>query len=100
MPKKWENNWGRLSKDLRDNRNKKLSTLGNLAIITQSLNASIRDANWKIKKKGRGDKEGLFHFSAGIETLSPYLELEEWNEDEIEKRAKFLFRKAAEMWNI
>jgi len=99
MPKKWENNWGKISnKELRDIRNRKLLTLGNLAIIPQSLNASIRDSNWKTKKKGKLDKPGLIYYSAGIETLAPYLELEEWNESEIEKRAKFLYNKAVKIW--
>ncbi|RZJ52319.1 MAG: DUF262 domain-containing protein [Flavobacterium sp.] len=101
MPKKWENHWGRLTnKDARDYRNNIVYTLGNLAIITQSLNASIRDANWKTKKKGKGNKDGLIQYSAGIETLSSYLDLEQWNESEIEKRAKFLYNKAIKMWQV
>lgn len=101
MPKKWENNWGKLNtKAGRDYRNHKLFTLGNLAIITQSLNASIRDSNWKMKKKGKANKEGLIHYSAGIETLSPYLELEDWNEAEIEKRANFLYKNASKIWKL
>lgn len=99
MPKKWENKWNNIStKEAKDFRNYKLKTLGNLAIITQSLNASIRDANWLTKKKGSGNKEGLIHYSGGIETLSPYLELNDWNEAEIEKRAEFLLNKAKEIW--
>jgi uncharacterized protein with ParB-like and HNH nuclease domain len=99
MPKKWENNWGKLiNKEDRDNRNRKLLTLGNLAIITQSLNASIRDSNWAIKKEGKMKKEGLIHYSGGIETLAPYLKIEEWNELEIEKRAIFLFDKSVDIW--
>ncbi|PWS25913.1 hypothetical protein DHW03_18955 [Pedobacter yonginense] len=101
MPKKWENHWGRLTnKENRDYRNSKLYTLGNLAIITQSLNASIRDANWKTKKKGKGDKDGLLQYSAGIETLAPFLNLDQWNEAEIEKRAKFLYNKAIKLWKL
>lgn len=99
MPKKWENKWNSVStKEDKENRNFKLKTLGNLAIITQSLNASIRDSNWPTKKSGSGSKEGLKHYSGGIETLSPYLELSEWNETEIDKRADFLFKKACEIW--
>ena len=99
MPKKWENKWDSVStKEAKDYRNFKLKTLGNLAIITQSLNASIRDANWLTKKIGGGDKEGLIHYSGGIETLAPYLELSDWNETEIEKRADFLLSKAKEIW--
>jgi uncharacterized protein with ParB-like and HNH nuclease domain len=99
MPKKWENHWGKLSnKEERDFRNRKLFTLGNLAIITQSLNASIRDSDWRTKKSGKANKEGLIHYSAGIETLAPYLSLDVWNEVEIEKRAKFLYESAIEIW--
>ncbi|MDD3721656.1 MAG: DUF262 domain-containing HNH endonuclease family protein [Lutibacter sp.] len=99
IPKKWENKWNTIStKEAKDYRNFKLKTLGNLAIITQSLNASIRDSNWPTKKRGSGNKEGLKHYSGGIETLAPYLDLDEWNEAEIEKRSDFLLKKATEIW--
>lgn len=99
MPKKWPNKWDVLStKEEKDFRNFKLLTLGNLAIITQSLNASIRDSNWTTKKNGQGNKEGLIHYSGGIETLSPFLEKEIWDESEIQKRADYLYEKAKEIW--
>jgi len=99
MPKKWENNWNPVStKEEKDFRNQKLKTLGNLTIITQSLNSSIRDSNWSTKKTGMGDKEGLNHYSGGIETLTPYLKLEVWDESQIISRADFLYEKAKEIW--
>ncbi|MCB9304842.1 MAG: DUF262 domain-containing protein [Lewinellaceae bacterium] len=99
MPKKWGNNWPQLeTREEIDYRNWKLKTLGNLAIITQSLNASIRDSDWATKKEGRSKKLGLEHFSAGIETLAPYLKLPEWNEEEIEKRAQDLYDMAQRVW--
>lgn len=99
MPKKWDNNWGGITtSEESEIRNKKLLTLGNLAIIPQSLNKSIRDANWSIKKAGKGSKYGLYYYSAGIETLAPFLELEEWNETKIDKRADWLFEKARSIW--
>ncbi len=103
MPKRWENNWGSLGSDKEIyNRNNKLLTLGNLTIITQSLNTAIRDADWNTKKNGNGNQrsQGLIHYSAGIETLSRYLDLEKWNEEEIEKRANYLYDKALEIWKI
>ena len=99
MPKKWENKWDSVStNEEKDTRDRKLKTLGNLAIITQSLNASIRDSSWPIKKAGRENKEGLKHYSGGIETLAPFLDLDNWNEVEIEKRAAFLLDKGSEIW--
>ncbi len=81
-------------------RNRKLLTLGNLTIITQSLNASLRDASWTIKLKGKGDKKGLTAYSAGLETINEYLKLDEWNEQRIEERARFLNDKAKEIWKV
>lgn len=99
MPKKWENNWSRLdTQEEKDNRNRKLLTLGNLSIITQQLNASIRDSSWSVKKSGSGNKGGLKAFSTGIEILHDFLELEDWNEGEIENRAQYLFEKAKSIW--
>jgi uncharacterized protein with ParB-like and HNH nuclease domain len=101
MPKKWENNWGKLAnQEEKIRRNRKLLTLGNLTIITQSLNASLRDANWTIKLKGKGDKKGLIDYSAGLETISEYLKMNEWNEQQIEERAIFLSAKAKEIWKV
>ena len=61
MPKKWENKWNSIStKEDKDYRNFKLKTLGNLAIITQSLNASIRDANWLTKKKKENGQPAIY----------------------------------------
>lgn len=99
MPKKWENHWGKLSsQEDKIKRNRKLLTLGNLTIITQSLNATIRDSNWSTKKKGKGEKKGLIQYSGGLENLSKYLELKEWNEQTIEDRANDLFDYAKKIW--
>lgn len=101
MPKKWENNWGKLSSQEENiSRNRKLLTLGNLTIITQSLNSSIRDANWTIKRKGKADNNGLETYSAGLETISNYLQLDQWDEQKIEQRAEFLYEKAKEIWKV
>ena len=95
MPKKWQNRWAKLNtKQEIDNRNEKLQTLGNLTIITQPLNSSMRDADWKTKQKE------LTMYSYGIETFSDYLTREEWNETVIDERAEFLYKKALEVWGI
>lgn len=101
MPKKWENHWGNLpTQEDKIKRNRKLLTLGNLTIITQALNSTIRDANWTIKRNGKVDKKGLNAYSAGLETMSHFLTLDEWNEQTIEDRANFLYEKAKEIWKI
>jgi len=101
MPKKWRNHWdftGNIADGER--RDRKLLTLGNLTIITQALNASIRDSDWTTKKSGQGDKGGLRKYAEGIETLSPYLEADVWDEAAIQERADYLSSKALETWSI
>lgn len=101
MPKKWRNHWtftgDKAAADIRD---RKLLTLGNLTIITQALNASIRDADWETKKTGQGDKGGLRKYAEGIETLSAYLDADVWDEAAIQGRAEYLSTKALETWGI
>lgn len=101
MPKKWENNWNHPSnQEDKIYRNRKLLTLGNLTIITQSLNSTIRDSNWITKKEGKGDKNGLNTYATGLETLNSFLRLEKWDEETIESRAKFLYKNATSIWPI
>jgi len=100
MPKKWENNWGKLEeKEEIDKRNRKLLTLGNLAIITQNLNSKIRDLNWEVKKNGTNNN-GLKNYTRDLETINKYLDLTTWDESEIEKRALDLYNYALDIWKI
>ena len=75
-------------------------TIGNLAIITQSLNASIRDSDWSTKKAGKKNKPGLNLCAAGLNTLSDALTKEDWNEEEIDARAQWLSEEATKLWKI
>ena len=101
MPKKWRNKWKTEGENFNaDHRDWVLLTLGNLTIITQSLNASIRDADWNTKKSGSGSKGGLLKYSDGIETLSHFLSSEIWNEETIYERAEYLAEKALAIWKV
>lgn len=98
MPRKWRNNWGVLKDDAATNRDRKLLTLGNLALITHSLNSSIRDADWTVKKQGKGQKDGLVRCAAGLATMHNVLEKREWTEADIEERGNWLADKALGVW--
>ncbi|HLO60333.1 MAG TPA: DUF262 domain-containing protein [Bacteroidales bacterium] len=99
LPKKWERNWGKLaSQEDKFERNRILLTLGNLTIIPSSLNSSISNSNWNIKKNGAGDKKGLKHYAIGLDTFSQYLTSPNWDEQTIKNRADFLYDKAKDIW--
>ena len=101
MPKKWRNNWPACtSEEIAKKRDSTLLTLGNLAIIPQSLNASIRDAEWEIKKKGKGNKPGLTICAGGLYTFHGVLDKAVWSEEEISGRANWLCEQAGKIWNL
>ena len=102
MPKKWRNNWPACSTPLAaEKRDSILLTLGNLAIIPQSLNASIRDSDWSTKKAGKGqEKPGLTLCASGLSTLQDSLTKTDWNESEIQTRALWLYKQAQSLWKL
>lgn len=101
MPKKWENNWPAVdTQQEKDERNAALMTIGNLTIIPSSLNSSIRDSNWEIKKNGTINRPGLIQYASGLETFSQYLSENIWDENKIRHRANFLFEKAKAIWKV
>ena len=102
MPKKWRNNWTPCSTEAEARqRDSMLLTLGNLAIIPQSLNASIRDSSWDAKKAGKGvNNPGLSVCAAGLTTIHDALQKDIWNEREIDLRANWLFEQARSLWDM
>ena len=96
MPKKWRNNWGAANDP--ETRDEMLLCLGNLAIITSSLNSSVRDAAWCNKLSGIKAKGGLRAYASGLETMREVLNKEEWNENTISERADWLTDKAISIW--
>ena len=102
MPKKWRNNWPPCATELQaQQRDSILLTLGNLAIIPQSLNASIRDSSWETKKEGKGSNNpGLSVCAAGLATIHDVLQKDTWDEDEIDNRADWLFENASSLWDM
>ena len=101
MPKKWRNYWQHPASEAKNAvRDSTLLTLGNLAIIPQALNASIRDANWRTKLAGKGYKPGLKSCAAGLYTMENVLDKSEWNEAYIGERAMWLYEKASAIWHI
>ena len=78
-----------------------LLTLGNLAIIPQLLNASIRDSSWEAKKSGKGvNNPGLSVCAAGLTTIHDALQKDIWDEECIEFRAEWLFEQARSLWDM
>jgi uncharacterized protein with ParB-like and HNH nuclease domain len=93
MPQKWEDNW--MTRKFNDNekaiRYKKLRTLGNLTLVTQSLNSKMKNGDWSIKKKHLTEHSKL-------KITTDYLNLKKWDESTIEARAIDLGIIALKIW--
>ncbi len=100
MPKKWQITWPAVTQAVADLRNDALYTLGNLAIIPMKLNTSISNGVWADKLNGKGNKPGLISCASGLVTLTPYLSLSNWDENEIQKRANDLYSKIVAQWKF
>ena len=98
MPKKWRNHWIFPTQNTEEERDKKLLTLGNLAIITQPLNSSIRDSDWQTKLNGKNSKMGLKVNASGLVTMQSVLNKTDWNEAAISDRAEELAKLALKIW--
>lgn len=93
MPQKWETNWSISGMDetAKNKRNKKLKTLGNLTLVTKSLNSSMKNAAWEKKKKA------LKEFSL-LKITTDYIDNTEWDETKIERRSSDLASMALKIW--
>ena len=100
LPRKWQQNW-RL--DPFDDkrvwmRNKAILTIGNFAILPGSLNTKVSNGSWHDKVNGKNGLPGLRKKAAGLTLLNKYLDLKEWNEEQISNRAKDIAEKISKVW--
>ncbi|EPE9870768.1 DUF262 domain-containing protein [Acinetobacter baumannii] len=92
MPKKWQNNWDiPETKELIDQNNYKLLTLGNLALIKGTLNSKLRDAAWSSKRKD------LDTYST-LKRTRECLDKEVWDVKKIDERSDNLFETIIQIW--
>lgn len=95
MPKKWKKNWIELTDGFApEERDRKINTLGNMAMITKGLNSAISNSAWENKRSNLND------FASDIDTIGGVLDLDTWNELTIIDRATKLAQSANEIWNI
>lgn len=110
LPQKWYKNWplpdGSIGLEgmalytpdadltivvLTKSRNMAMHTMGNLTIMTQALNSSIRNSSWD-KKKPEIMKSSLLPINQML------YEYPQWDESSIESRGLELFERAKSIW--
>lgn len=100
MPQNWKKNWALPESISEEERIESVFSLGNLSLITSTLNSSISNAQWDIKLNGRTNKPGLAHYAQGLETLAGVLTSDIWDESHIVERSVWLGKQAIKYWSI
>jgi len=114
MPIKWEEHWSNVSYDdnpkhkcndpiLRQKRVEKITSLGNMTLLSAKLNIAISNDSFKNKIEGTSNKKGIKNYSSlSITTVdiieNVYSKGKEWNEAEITKREEKLADEIIEIW--
>jgi hypothetical protein len=95
LPQAWQQHWPLSGvgkpEDETVNRNNILHTIGNLTLVTKSLNPALSNASWHKKRKEIQKYSAL--------SLNHDVSLEdEWSESTIERRSMELFKSARKIW--
>ena len=101
MPQKWESNYplptneGDVEKavEIRDNRNRIIHTIGNLTLVTGSLNPKMSNGPWEVKRKELHEHSTLF-LNKDLLDQAPNC----WDEETIARRADRMLELAAQVW--
>jgi hypothetical protein len=96
MPQSWQRHWSLPGMDDQDietaKRNTVLHTIGNLTLVTNKLNPSVSNGAW-LQKRKQLSKFGALALTRDI------LEAELWDETQIQRRSRVLFRTATRVWS-
>lgn len=93
MPKEWREHWKvtGMTEEQKADRDWTLKTMGNLTLVTGSMNSTLRNSAWSKKRKKLREHSSL-------KVTVDYLDLENWDEGTIAGRADDLAIKAKEVW--
>lgn len=111
LPTKWEQHWTdipiydeneneiTIEGEKKSVRNQLLNSIGNMTLLTSSLNSSIRNNKFSIKINGLNRKKGIKDYadlSITKEILPP--NINSWDERIIRKRTADLFKEVKKIW--
>jgi hypothetical protein len=101
MPVSWQANWsdGRENDSaLREERNHRVQTLGNLSLLTSRLNPSLSNNPWIGDGEAPGKRDGISQHS--VLMLNKHLldHQPDWTDDDIEARSRTLAERVTQIW--
>ena len=96
LPQKWQNNWPVEGLEAELQRGSHVHRLGNLTLLTTSLNSKVSNSAWDIKREALGNHDTLLLNSRLLNTVGD----DEWSEDAIDKRGRQLLDVLLSVWPV
>ncbi|WP_081795283.1 GmrSD restriction endonuclease domain-containing protein [Nocardioides sp. URHA0020] len=93
LPQAWEANWPVEGLAASTERAERVHRLGNLTLLTTSLNSSVSNSSWETKR-GHLDKHDVFLLNRGLRAI------DDWNEAVIDRRTTELTIALLEVWPV
>jgi hypothetical protein len=117
MPQKWEEYWKNIpqkknpdgstmtEEEAKSDRTNKIYWIGNMTLLTSSLNSALRNYVFEKKMNGEGRKKGIKAYATLSITkddiVEPYDKGDKnWDEEKIIKRTNNLEKEIMEIWNF
>lgn len=96
LPQKWEDHWPVESPEARQERQDRVHRLGNLTLLTTSLNAKVSNSAWPIKRRGL-----LGHNTMNLTgRIIADTEDQIWDEVKIDQRTTELVQVLLSVWPV
>lgn len=117
MPQKWEEHWKNIpekhkpdgskmtEEESKKDRYEKVYWIGNMTLLSSSLNSALRNYTFEKKMEGEGRKKGIKKYAelsiTKDDIVEPYDKGDKkWDENKIEERTKKLGKEIMEIWNF
>lgn len=116
MPQKWQDNWSVSVQPVYDENNMLITDMkkaeevrqsciymiGNMTLLTTSLNSSLKNYEFSRKVNGEGKKNGVAKYADLLitkEVLDNYKNDPIWDERKIRERTKDIYNEVIQIWN-
>lgn len=94
LPQKWETSWSVDGEEAAEERSAHVHRLGNLTLLTQSLNSRVSNGNWETKRGKLAENDTLLLNSR---LLKDY---QEWSEATIDERTRTMTETLLRVWPV
>lgn len=93
LPQKWEQHWGVSGLEAQMARGEHVHLLGNLTLLTSSLNSTVSNSDWR-RKRTHLDKHDVFLLNRGFK------DIEDWDEAQIDARTQRMIDSLLAIWPV